>query len=74
MTMISAIRLGRAVKWLLTGNPAQRRRVRQELARMAAGAFGDFPISDDHKLWRLDKQFFDDFNRISPENPYSQDR
>ncbi len=48
--------------------------MRQELARATAGAFGDFPISDDHKLWRLDKQFFDDFNRISPGNPYSQDR
>jgi len=74
MTMISAKRLGRAIKWLLTGSPAQRRRVRQELARTAAGVFGDFPISDDHKLWRLDQQFFDDFNRISPGNPYSQDR
>lgn len=74
MTMISASRLGRAVKWLLTGNPAQRRRVRQELARASAAMFGDFPISDDHKLWRDDKAFFDDFNRMSPGSPYSQDR
>jgi len=36
--------------------------------------FGDFPISDDYKLWRDDRQFLDDFNRMSPENPYSQDR
>lgn len=72
--MISASRLGRAIKWMLTGNPAQRRRVRQELARASAAMFGDFPISDDYKLWREDKQFQDDFNRMSPGNPYSQDR
>ncbi|WP_445146216.1 TylF/MycF/NovP-related O-methyltransferase [Dyella sp. Tek66A03] len=74
MTMISARRLGRAAKWLLTGNPAERRRVRQELARASAAMFGDFPISEDHKLWRDDKVFLDDFNRMSPGNPYSQDR
>lgn len=74
MTMISAIRLGRAIKWLLIGNLNQRRRVRQELARVSAAMFGDFPISDDHKLWREDRQFLDDFNRMSPGNPYSQDR
>lgn len=72
--MISARRLGKAVKWLLTGNPAERRRVRQELARVSAAMFGDFPISEDHKLWRDDKAFLDDFSRMSPENPYSQDR
>lgn len=74
MTTISATRLGKAVKWLLTGNSTQRRRVRQELARASAAMFGDFPISDDHKLWREDKQFLADFNQISPGNPYSQDR
>ena len=74
MTMITPARFGRAVKWLLAGNPAQRRRVRQELARASAAMFGDFPISDDYKLWREDQQFLDDFNRMSPGNPYSQDR
>lgn len=74
MTMITPTRLYRAVKWLVAGTPAQRRRVRQELARNAAATFGDFPISEDHKLWRDDKAFLDDFNRMSPENPYSQDR
>lgn len=72
--MISAGRLGRAVKWLLAGSTSQRRRVRQELARTSAAMFGDFPISDDYKLWREDKQFQEDFNRLSPGNPYSQDR
>ncbi len=72
--MITAGRMGRAIKWLVAGNPAQRRRVRQELARISASMFGDFPISDDYKLWREDKQFLDDFNRMSPGNPYSQDR
>lgn len=74
MIMISATRLGRAVKWLMVGTPTQRRRVRQELARASAAMFGDFPISDDYKLWRDDKEFLDDFNRMSPGNPYSQDR
>lgn len=59
---------------MLIGSPAQRRRVRQELARVSAALFGDYPISDDYKLWREDKQFLDDFNRLSPGNPYSQDR
>lgn len=74
MTMITPNRLGRAFKWLVAGSPAQRRRVRQELARAAAASFGDFPISEDHKFWRDDKAFLDDFNRMSPGNPYSQDR
>ncbi|WP_201313625.1 TylF/MycF/NovP-related O-methyltransferase [Dyella sp. EPa41] len=74
MTMMYAKRLGRAAKWLLTGSAAQRRRVRQELARASAAIFGDFPISEDHKLWRDDKAFLDDFSRMSPGNPYSQDR
>lgn len=74
MGMITTARLGRALKWLLVGSSAQRRRVRQEFARIAAGTFGDFPISDDYKLWREDKRFLDDFNRLSPGNPYSQDR
>lgn len=74
MTMITPARLGRAAKWLAMGSPAQRRRVRQELARTAAAFFGDFPISEDQKLWRDDKSFLDDFRRLSPGNPYSQDR
>lgn len=74
MAMITASRLGRAIKWLVAGNPAQRRRVKQELARISAAAYGDFPIGDDYKLWREDKQFLDDFDRMSPGNPYSQER
>lgn len=72
--MISHVRVVRAVRWLLTGTPAQRRRVRQELARMAAALFGDFPLSDDHKSWRDDLVFRADFRRLSPGNPYSEDR
>lgn len=59
---------------LLFGNAADRRRVRQECARMAASLFGDFPISEDHKLWREDNAFLSDYRRLSPENPYSEDR
>jgi O-methyltransferase len=64
----------KALVWLLIGSPAQRRRVRQELARVSAAAFGDFPLSDDYKAWREDRQFLDDYRRLSPGNPYSQDR
>jgi O-methyltransferase len=64
----------RALQWLVTGTPAQRRRVRQEMARVSAGLFGDFPLSDDYKVWREDKQFLIDYRRLSPKNPYSQDR
>lgn len=74
MTTITPTRLFKAVKWLIAGTPAQRRRVRQELAHTSAAVFGDFPISEDHKLWRDDKAFLSEFNRMSPENPYSQDR
>ncbi|MCU0934752.1 MAG: TylF/MycF family methyltransferase [Gammaproteobacteria bacterium] len=72
--LYSIPRLFRAAGWFLFGNPTQRRRVRQELARVAASAFGDFPLSEDHKLWREDREFLDAYARLSPENPYSQDR
>jgi O-methyltransferase len=64
----------RALQWLVAGSSAERRRVRQELARISASLFGDFPLSDDYKYWRADKAFLDDYKRLSPGNPYSQDR
>jgi hypothetical protein len=67
-------KLLKAVWWLLFGVPSQKRRVRQECARLAAGLFGDFPISEDHKLWRTDTEFLTDYQRLSPANTYSQDR
>lgn len=67
-------RFVRAIKWLMTGTSAQRRRVRMEMARVSAGLFGDFPLSEDYKVWREDKQFQIDYLRLSPGNPYSQDR
>lgn len=67
-------RFGRGIRWLVTGKPAQRRRARQELARIAAGLFGDFPLSDDYKYWRQDRQFLADYQRLSPGNAFSQDR
>lgn len=36
----------------------EKRRVRQELARVCAGVFADYYIGEDHKLWRNDKEFF----------------
>lgn len=68
------LRMACAVKWLLSGTPAQKRRVRQELALKSAGIFGDFPISEDYKAWREDKAFLRDYQRLSPGNAYSQDR
>jgi hypothetical protein len=58
----------------LFGKPAQRRRVRLELARMSASLFGDHYLSEDYKLWREDADFLAKYNSLSPGNPYSQDR
>jgi O-methyltransferase len=74
MTLDRTRRVFRGIKWLVSGTPAQRRRSRQELARISAGMFGDFPLSDDYKIWRGDTKFLSDFQRLSPNNPYSQDR
>jgi hypothetical protein len=63
-----------AMRWLLFGTPSQRRRVRQELARISASIFGDFFISDDYKLWLEDKEFRQKYKELSPGNPYSMDR
>ncbi len=67
-------RLNKALYWLLFGSPAQRRRVRQECARLAASLFGDFPIGDDYKLWLEDKEFRQKFKELSPISPYSLER
>lgn len=72
--MYSLRRILKSFYWLFAGSPAQRRRVRQELARVSAGVFGDFPIGEDHKIWRDDHQFLADYRRLCPGNPYSQDR
>lgn len=64
----------RAMRWATSGTPVQRRRVRLEMARMSAGLFGDFPLSEDYKVWRDDAAFMRDYHRLSPGNPYSQDR
>jgi O-methyltransferase len=72
--MYSFRRIVKALYWLSLGSASQRRRVRQECARVAAGLFGDFPLSEDHKLWREDREFLNDYARVSPDNPYSQDR
>ncbi len=72
--MYSLSRLFKAAHWIISSNPYKRRRVRQECARIAASLFGDFPLSDDYKLWREDKQFLSAYKKLSPRNPYSQDR
>lgn len=72
--MYSARRVLKSLRWLIAGNQAQRRRVRQEGARIAASLFGDFPIGEDNKLWRQDAAFLAAYRRLSPGNPYSEDR
>jgi O-methyltransferase len=74
MPMYSSRRVLKTLYWLFFGGPTKRRRIRQECARIAASLFGDFPISEDHKLWREDKEFLAEYQRLSPDNPYSQDR
>lgn len=67
-------RILKAISWLLTGSKSQKRRVRQELARIAASCFGDFPIGEDYKLWLEDTEFRRTFKKLSPISPYSEDR
>jgi predicted O-methyltransferase YrrM len=71
---LTARRIARGLWWLLAGRPDQRRRVRHELAGRAARLFGDFPIGDDHKLWRRDEEFLADFKRLVPDYPYTEER
>jgi len=68
------LRIVKALYWVMFGSPAQKRRVQQECARLAASCFGDFPIGDDHKLWLEDKEFRKTFKRLSPISPYSEER
>lgn len=74
MSMKTIRQAAKAIGWLIAGPPAQRRRVRQELASRSANLFGDFPLSEDHKAWREDLAFLADYARLSPANPFSQDR
>lgn len=71
---VRVLRVLKAIGWLLFGTSVEKRRVRQELARVSASLFGDFPLSEDNKLWREDEAFLNDYRRLSPGNPYSQDR
>jgi hypothetical protein len=68
------MRIARGIFYLFFGDAAQRRRVRHELARLSASLFGDFPLSEDNKRWREDKDFLENYRRLSQGNPYSQDR
>jgi predicted O-methyltransferase YrrM len=72
--MFHPTRILKSVYWLFAGTRSQRRRVRQEAARLAASLFGDFPVGEDYKLWREDAQFLEDYRRLCPGNVYSQER
>lgn len=72
--MSSIIKFAKGFQLIFSNDPAKRRRVRHECARIAASIFGDFPLSEDQKLWRDDKEFLEIYKKFSPSNPYSQDR
>lgn len=74
MHMYSIRRVIKACKWIVFGEPWQRRRVRHECARLAASIFGDYPVSDDYKRWREDLEFLKIYRRLSPGNYFSEDR
>lgn len=72
--MYSPKRVLKAIYWFTLGKPSQRRRVRQEFARISASFFGGYYIGDDYPLWREDKEFIKKYRELCPDNPYSQDR
>lgn len=72
--MYSLKRVVKGVAWLCVGGTQRRRRVLQELARISAGAFGGFEISEDYKRWQQDSDFMRAYRRLSPGNPYSAER
>lgn len=72
--MYSLRRIIKGLAWLLAGDSKQRRRVLQELARVSAGVFGGFSISEDYKRWQHDREFMEAYRRLSPGNPYSAER
>ena len=74
MRMYSFKRIIKSLHWLVFGNASQRRRVRQELARISASLFGDYYVGDDYKIWRQDKDFINKFRKLSPHNFYSEER
>lgn len=72
--MYSIRRILKSLAWLIAGTPPERRRVLQECARIASGAFGGFYINEDYKRWILDREFMAVYRRFSPGNPYSAER
>ena len=54
MYMYNPQTIVKTLYWLVFGNAAQRRRIPQGFARISASMFGDYPISEDCKLWRED--------------------
>ncbi len=72
--MYTPQRIFKAIYWLFFGTTGQRRRVRLELARISASLFGDHYIGEDYKLWLDDREFRENYKKLSPGNPYSADR
>jgi hypothetical protein len=60
-------RVAKGLWWLLAGRPDERRRVRHQVAGMAAAVLAGIPIGDDYKLWCRDEEFRKEFSRLSPD-------
>lgn len=73
-SMYTIPRIIKSLRILITGKPHERRRLRHEFARITAGLFGDFYLGDDHKIWRDDHAFIEQFKKLSPHNLYSMER
>lgn len=71
--MYGARRVAAGIGALLFGPRDRRRRAVQELVRISVSWAGYY-IGDDYKLWRKDRRFFEQFERLSPHNYYSQER
>ena len=72
--MVTFSRFAKAIRILFVGKPDERRRIRQEAARLSASLFGDFYLGDDYKIWREDQEFIDKFKLLSSHNLYSMER
>lgn len=67
-------RLLRAIQYLVGNEPERRRRVYLEIVQRFANIFGDFPLGEDLKIWRHDRQFLANYTRLSPGNRFSEER
>lgn len=73
-TMYEPKRILRALKSLIFGPVALRRRTMLEINRIISNTLGGHYIGDDYKLWLEDVDFVSTFKSLSPHNYYSMER